>query len=57
MGSPPYSTYASPEDLIEEIRRARRIYRDRGWRVIDISGRAAEENASRILQHVEAEPA
>ena len=53
LGAPPYTTYADPEALIEEVRRARRIYRERGWQVIDISGRAAEENAARILRHVE----
>jgi [pyruvate, water dikinase]-phosphate phosphotransferase / [pyruvate, water dikinase] kinase len=53
LGAPPYTTYADPEALIEEVRRARRIYREQGWRVVDISGRAAEENASRILRQVE----
>jgi len=31
-----------------------RLFRTRGWRVIDISGRAVEENASRILELVQA---
>jgi regulator of PEP synthase PpsR (kinase-PPPase family) len=53
LGAPPYSTYADPEALIEEVRRARRLYREQGWRVIDISGRAAEENAARILRLIE----
>jgi regulator of PEP synthase PpsR (kinase-PPPase family) len=53
LGAPPYSTYADPEALIEEVRRARRLYRDQGWQVIDISGRAAEENAARILRMIE----
>jgi regulator of PEP synthase PpsR (kinase-PPPase family) len=53
LGAPPYSTYADPEALIEEVRRARRLYREQGWQVIDISGRAAEENAARILRLVE----
>ena len=53
LGAPPYSTYANPEALLEEVRRARGIYRDRGWRVIDVSGRAVEENAARILRFVE----
>jgi hypothetical protein len=53
LGTPPYSTYADPEALIEEVRRARRLYREQGWQVIDISGRAAEENAARILQLIE----
>jgi regulator of PEP synthase PpsR (kinase-PPPase family) len=53
LGSPPYSTYANPDFLLEEASRARRIYRDQGWKIIDITGRAAEENASRILRFVE----
>jgi regulator of PEP synthase PpsR (kinase-PPPase family) len=53
LGAPPYATYADPAALLDEIRRARRIYRDQGWRVIDISGRAVEENAARILRIVE----
>jgi [pyruvate, water dikinase]-phosphate phosphotransferase / [pyruvate, water dikinase] kinase len=53
LGAPPYSTYADPEALIEEVRRARRLYRDQGWQVVDISGRAAEENAARILRLIE----
>jgi hypothetical protein len=53
LGAPPYSTYANPEALLEEVRRARGIYRDQGWRVIDVSGRAVEENAARILRFVE----
>ena len=48
-GAPPYTTYADPEALLEEIRQARRLYRAQGWQVVDISGRAAEENAARIL--------
>ena len=55
LGAAPYTTYADPESLIEEVRRARRLYREQGWQVVDISGRAAEENASRILRLFEAE--
>jgi len=53
LGAPPYSTYADPEALIEEVRRARRLYREQGWQVVDITGRAAEENAARILRLIE----
>ncbi len=53
LGAPPYTMYADPEALLEEIRRARRLYREQGWQVVDISGRAAEENAARILRLVE----
>jgi hypothetical protein len=53
LGAPPYNTYAEPEGLLEEVRQARRLFRDQGWRVVDITGRAAEENAARILRLVE----
>lgn len=57
LGAPPYTTYADPESLLEEVRRARRLFREQGWRVIDISGRAVEENAARILRYVEGDGA
>ena len=50
LGAPPYASYADPEALLEEIRVARRLFRDQGWHVVDISGRAVEENAARILR-------
>ena len=53
LGAPPYGTDAGPEALLEEVRRARSLYREQGWRVIDISGKAVEENAARILRFVE----
>ena len=53
LGAPPYDTYADPESLLEEIRRARSVVRQQGWQVIDISGRAVEENAARVLRLVE----
>jgi len=53
LGAPPHSTYADPESLLEEVRRARRIVREQGWRTLDVSGRAVEENASRVLQMLE----
>ena len=30
--------------------RARRLFRERGWRVVDITNRAVEENAARIIE-------
>ncbi|MCZ6785356.1 MAG: kinase/pyrophosphorylase [Proteobacteria bacterium] len=50
LGSSPYSRYADDEALDLEIDRARRLYRQRGWRILDVSGRAVEENASRIIE-------
>jgi len=48
--------YTDAEAVVGELERARRLYRQRGWRVLDISGRAVEENASRILEYYQASP-
>lgn len=53
LGTPPYSTYADAENVSQELRRARRLFRQNGWKVVDITGKAVEENASRILELVE----
>ncbi len=50
LGGAPFQHYASPEAVEHELREARRLFRSRGWRTVDISGRAVEENASRILE-------
>jgi regulator of PEP synthase PpsR (kinase-PPPase family) len=42
--------YADPETVATELRWAQRFFRSRGWRSVDISGKAVEENASRILE-------
>ncbi len=47
---PPYKTYADAERVTDELRRARRLFRQQGWKTIDITGKAAEENAARILE-------
>jgi regulator of PEP synthase PpsR (kinase-PPPase family) len=46
----PRLDYADPDAVEDELRRARRLFRARGWRTIDITGRAVEENAARILE-------
>jgi regulator of PEP synthase PpsR (kinase-PPPase family) len=46
----PYSDYVDMESVLVETRRARRFFMQYGWRVVDISGRAVEENAARIIQ-------
>jgi hypothetical protein len=43
-------TYADPDGVEAELQRARRLYRERGWRVVDITDRAVEENAARIIE-------
>ncbi len=42
--------YADPETVATELRWALRFFRARGWRMVDISNKAVEENASRILE-------
>jgi regulator of PEP synthase PpsR (kinase-PPPase family) len=46
----PWLDYADPEAVQAELQRARRMFRERGWRVVDITDRAVEENAARIIQ-------
>jgi regulator of PEP synthase PpsR (kinase-PPPase family) len=53
----PYTDYASSDAVLEELRYGRRIFRQHGWRVVDVSGRAVEENAARIIQLMDADRA
>jgi regulator of PEP synthase PpsR (kinase-PPPase family) len=46
----PYLSYADADAVDEELRRARDLYRRQGWRVVDITGKAVEESAARILE-------
>ena len=46
----PWLDYADPEAVQAELQRARRMFRERGWRVVDITDRAVEENAARIIE-------
>jgi regulator of PEP synthase PpsR (kinase-PPPase family) len=50
LGSAPYGSYADPEAVEQELARARRLCRARGWRTVNISGKAVEESAARILE-------
>jgi hypothetical protein len=57
IGSKIYSSaYTDAESMVLELEEARRLFRSYGWRTIDISGRAMEENASRILDLYESDP-
>ena len=49
LGRAPYASYVEAEAVEQELTRARRLYREQGWRSVDITGRAVEENAARIL--------
>jgi regulator of PEP synthase PpsR (kinase-PPPase family) len=47
------STYVDGESVFDEVTSARKLFRRRGWRTIDVSGRAVEENASRLIEIIE----
>ena len=50
MGTRSSSSYTDPDQVMLELDRARKLCRAKGWRLIDVSGRAVEENASRIIE-------
>jgi regulator of PEP synthase PpsR (kinase-PPPase family) len=50
LGSSPWSSYADAEAIREELLAARRLFREHGWRSIDITARAVEENAARLIE-------
>ncbi len=47
------TNYTNPDQVMLELDWARRLCRSKRWRVIDVSGRAVEENASRIVDSFE----
>lgn len=47
----PRTAYTDIEEVTTEVERARRLFRRNGWRSIDITGKAVEENASRIIEY------
>jgi len=53
LGSSAHSSYTDPERIKEELDAARRLFRQNRWTVIDISGKAVEENAARIIELLE----
>ncbi|MEE8166802.1 MAG: pyruvate, water dikinase regulatory protein [Myxococcota bacterium] len=53
MRAPSSMNYTDPDQVMLELDWARRLCRAKGWRVIDVSGRAVEENASRIIESFE----
>ena len=46
----PRTKYTDRETIEGELDSAKRLFRQQGWAWFDISGRAVEENASRILE-------
>jgi hypothetical protein len=47
------TAYTDTEAVATELEKSKKLFRRRGWRSIDITGRAVEENASRILEYYE----
>jgi regulator of PEP synthase PpsR (kinase-PPPase family) len=56
IGSGTVQNYADADSVAVELSRSRRLFRARHWRSIDMSGRAVEEAASRILELYEQDP-
>ncbi len=52
----PHSAYTDIEALNDELAYARRLFRKHGWRTINISERAVEENASRLIELYQTDP-
>jgi len=50
IGASPWADYSDADSVVEELRRARRMFTERGFRVVDITNRAVEENAARIME-------
>ncbi len=57
IGSRTYtSAYTDAESMQTELEIARRLFRQRGWKTVDVGGRAVEENASRIVDLYQTDP-
>ena len=48
--------YIDAESVHAELDQARRLFRRQGWRHIEVTGRAVEENATRIIEQFEHPP-
>ena len=49
----PTSEYTDIDAVTEEVERARLICRRNGWRIVDVTGKAVEENAARLIEYYE----
>jgi regulator of PEP synthase PpsR (kinase-PPPase family) len=49
MGQSPRTEYADYDKIEDEIRAARRLFRQQRWAVIDVSAKAVEETANEVL--------
>lgn len=51
LGMPTDTNYGTRAHVVEELDYASRLFAERGWFVVDVSGRAIEETATIILEH------
>lgn len=57
IGSRTYTAaYTDPEAMKAELEHARRLFRRRGWKLVDVGGRAVEESATRIIDLYQQDP-
>lgn len=49
MRAPSATDYTDPDQVMLELDRARKLFRAHGWKQVDVSGRAVEENASKVI--------
>jgi len=57
IGSRTYtSTYTDADAMKAELEQAKRLCRQRSWKLVDVGGRAVEENATRIIELYEQDP-
>jgi regulator of PEP synthase PpsR (kinase-PPPase family) len=53
MRAPSSTDYTDPDQVMLELDHARKIFRAQKWKQVDVSGRAVEENASKIIDAYE----
>ena len=53
INASPTSAYTDIEAVTEEVENARRLCRKNGWRIVDVTGKAVEENAARLMEYYE----
>ena len=49
----PASEYTDIAAVTEEVEEARLLCRRNGWRIVDVTGKAVEENAARLMEYYE----
>ncbi len=53
MKASPTTDYTDPAVIDEEVEHAKLLCRRQGWLVVNVTGKAVEENASRIIEYYE----